>query len=439
MEPTVGRRCPERFLIAGNQFEDRSGHWRQCRGLLNSIRCPPVPLQPKPNIPRSLSNEDSAMRFETKSVHTGVHKDSQYNSVITPIYASSTFYWDNLEDSCGYDYTRSGNPTRDALQENLAALEGGTGCAATCSGMAAVHCAMSLFGPGDHIVVPADVYGGTFRLISQFLTEKGLQFTFVDMTDLQAVRDSVTPDTKGMWIETPSNPMMKVIDLARVVEIARANSVLTLCDNTFLSPYLQRPFEFGVDVVVHSTTKYINGHSDVVGGAVIAKDAALSERLSWICNAAGMTCSPFDAWLVLRGVKTLGCRMEAQQRGAQQLAEWLSQHPLVETVYYPGLESHPQHELAKSQQSGFGAMLSFDVKDGRPVAERVCLKSKLFDVGVSLGGIESLISFPVTMSHASMSPEGREAAGITEKTVRVSVGLEHPEDLIADLKQAFEV
>ncbi|MEO2036187.1 MAG: PLP-dependent aspartate aminotransferase family protein [Planctomycetaceae bacterium] len=377
------------------------------------------------------------MHFETKSVHTGVHKDTQFNSVITPIYASSTFYWNNLEESSGYDYTRSGNPTRDALQENLAALEGGTGCVATGSGMAAVHCAMSLFGPGDHVVVPADVYGGTFRLISQFLAEKGMTFTFVDMTDLTAVRDAVTEATRGIWIETPSNPMMKVIDLAGVAGIAKDHNVLTLCDNTFLSPYLQRPFEFGIDVVVHSTTKYINGHSDVVGGAVIAKDEDLAERIGWICNAAGMACSPFDAWLVLRGVKTLGCRMEAQERGAQKLAEWLEQHAEVETVYYPGLESHPQHALAKQQQDGFGAMLSFDVKGGRTAAERVCLNTALFDVGVSLGGVESLISFPVTMSHASMSEQGRAAAGITDKTVRVSVGLEHPDDLIADLQQAL--
>ena len=378
------------------------------------------------------------MHFETKSVHTGVHKDSQFNSVITPIYASSTFYWDNIEQSSGYDYTRSGNPTRDALQENLAALEGGIGCAATCSGMAAVHCAMSLFGPGDHVVVPADVYGGTFRFISQYLIEKGMLFTFVDMTDLKAVRDAVTSVTRGIWIETPSNPMMKVIDLAAVVKIAKETGIMTLCDNTFLSPYLQRPLEFGVDLVIHSTTKYINGHSDVVGGAVIAKTPELSERIGWICNAAGMACSPFDAWLVLRGVKTLGCRMEAQQRGAQRLATWLENHEAVETVYYPGLKSHPQHTLATQQQDGFGAMLSFDVKDGRPVAEQICLKTKLFDVGVSLGGIESLISFPVTMSHAAMSEEGRVAAGITDKTVRISVGLEHPDDLIDDLQQALK-
>jgi len=378
------------------------------------------------------------MRFETKVVHTGVHKDQQYNSVITPIYPSSTFYWNDLETNSGYDYTRSGNPTRDALNENLAALEGGVGCVTTSTGMSAVHCSMAIFNPGDHIVVPADVYGGTFRLFSQFLTEKGLSFTFVDMTDIDAVKAAVKPATKGFWIETPSNPMMKVIDLAAIVEIAKQKKAVTICDNTFLSPYLQRPLEFGVDVVMHSTTKYINGHSDVVGGAVISKDKELGDRMAWICNALGLACSPYDAWLVLRGVKTLGCRMDAQQANAMKIARFLDGHPLVETVYYPGLESHPQHELAKSQQHGFGAMLSFDVKDGRPVAERVCMNSKLFDVAESLGGVESLISFPVTMSHASMSPEGRQAAGITEKTVRVSVGLEHADDLIEDLKQALD-
>ncbi len=379
-----------------------------------------------------------SMKFETKCVHTGVHKDQQYNSVTTPIYPSSTFYFNDLESTSGYDYTRSGNPTRDALNENLAALEGGISCVTTSSGMSAVHCAMSLFNPGDHIVVPADVYGGTFRLIDEFLREKGLLFTFVDMTDLSAVSEAMQPSTKGVWIETPSNPMMKVIDLAAVVEIAKQQNALTICDNTFLSPYLQRPLEFGVDVVMHSTTKYINGHSDVVGGAVISKTQDVADRIAWLCNALGLACSPFDAWLVLRGVKTLGCRIEAQQRSAMKIARFLENHPLVERVYYPGLESHPQHELAQQQQDGFGAMLSFDVKDGRPVAEKVCMNSKLYDVGVSLGGIESLISFPVTMSHAAMSPEGRKAAGITEKNVRISVGLEHSEDLIADLKQALE-
>ena len=377
------------------------------------------------------------MNFETLCIHTGVHKDTQYNSVITPIYPTSTFFWNDLESNSGYDYTRSGNPTRDALQENLAALEAGAGCVATSTGMSAVHCAMAIFSPGDHIIAPADVYGGTFRLFDRFLTEKGLAFTFVDMTDLGAVAEAVRPDTRGIWIETPSNPMMKVIDLAGVVEIAKSADATTICDNTFLSPYLQRPLEFGVDVVMHSTTKYINGHSDVVGGAVIAGNEELATKIAWICNALGLACSPFDAWLVLRGIKTLGCRMDAQQANAMKIAEFLNQHNKVERVYFPGLPEHPQHELAQRQQKGFGAMLSFDVKDGRSMAEKVCMNSKLFDVAESLGGIESLISFPVTMSHASMSAEAREAAGISDKTVRVSVGLEHCDDLIADLDQAL--
>ena len=378
------------------------------------------------------------MHFETQCVHGGVHKDQQYNSVTTPIYPTSTFYWNSLESHSGYDYTRSGNPTRKALEENISALEGGVGCVATSTGMSAVHCAMALFSPGDHIVAPADLYGGSFRLFDKFLTEKGLSFTFVDMTKLDRVAAAFTPATKGVWIETPSNPLLKVTDLNAVVELARKHQALTLVDNTFMSPYLQRPFEFGVDVVMHSTTKYINGHSDVVGGCVVSRTPELARKIAWICNALGLACSPFDAWLVLRGIKTLGCRMEAQQSNAMKIAAYLETHPLIERVYYPGLASHPQHALAKLQQRGFGAMLAFDTKDGRPVAERVCMKTQLFDVAESLGGIESLISFPVTMSHASMTPEARAAAGITEKTVRVSVGLEHADDLVADLKQALD-
>lgn len=384
------------------------------------------------------SSEESVLRFETQCIHGGVHKDQQYNSVTTPIYPTSTFYWDTLEKNSGYDYTRSGNPTRTALEENITALEGGVGCVATSTGMSAVHCAMALFSPGDHIIAPSDLYGGTFRLFDRFLKEKGLSFTFVDMTHLDRVAAAFTPATKCVWIETPSNPLLKVIDLAAVSKLARQHSAVTICDNTFLSPYLQRPFDFGVDVVMHSTTKYINGHSDVVSGCVVSKSQEHAKKIAWICNALGLACSPFDAWLVLRGVKTLGCRMEAQQANAMKVARFLESHPLIERVYYPGLESHPQHALAKTQQRGFGAMLSFDTKDGRPVAERVCLKSRLFDVAESLGGIESLISFPFTMSHASMSPDARATAGITEKLVRVSVGLEHADDLLADLQQALE-
>lgn len=380
----------------------------------------------------------SDLHFETMCVHGGVHKDQQYNSVTTPIYPTSTFYWNSLESHSGYDYTRSGNPTRKALEENLAALEGGAGCVATSTGMSAVHCAMALFSPGDHVIAPADLYGGTFRLFDRYLSEKGLSFTFVDMTKPEQIQAAFRPETRVIWIETPSNPLLKVIDIAAVVALARQHNVMTICDNTFLSPYLQRPLDFGVDIVMHSTTKYINGHSDVVGGCVISRNPETAKRVAWICNALGLSCSPFDAWLVLRGLKTLGCRMEAQQASAMEIARFLEAHPLIERVYYPGLESHPQHQLARQQQRGFGAMLAFDTRDGRSVAERVCMKTRLFDVAESLGGIESLISFPVTMSHASMTPAARAAAGITEKTVRVSVGLEHCEDLIADLRQALD-
>jgi O-succinylhomoserine (thiol)-lyase len=383
------------------------------------------------------SDPTDPLHFETRCIHGGVHKDQQYNSVTTPIYPTSTFYWNSLESHSGYDYTRSSNPTRKALEENIAALEGGAGCVATSTGMSAIHCAMALFSPGDHVIAPADLYGGTFRLFERFLKEKGLQFTFVDMTHIDRVAAAFQPHTKAVWIETPSNPLLKVIDIAAVTALARSHHATSICDNTFLSPYLQRPLEFGVDIVVHSTTKYINGHSDVVGGCVVSASGETAKRIAWICNALGLACSPFDAWLVLRGVKTLGCRMDAQQASALRIARFLEQHPLVERVYYPGLESHPQHQLARQQQKGFGAMLAFDVRDGRPVAERVCMNSKLFDVAESLGGIESLISFPTTMSHASMTPEARAAAGITEKTVRISVGLEHPEDLINDLAQAL--
>jgi len=379
----------------------------------------------------------SPLQFVTRCVHGGVHKDQQYNSVTTPIYPTSTFYWDSLETNSGYDYTRSSNPTRKALEENLAALEGGAGCVATSTGMSAVHCAMALFSPGDHIIAPADLYGGTFRLFDRYLTEKGIQFTFADTTNVGKVASAFRPETKGLWLETPSNPLLKVTDLQAMVDLAKQHQCLTICDNTFLSPYLQRPLDFGIDIVMHSTTKYLNGHSDVVGGCVIAKTEDHAKQIAWICNALGLACSPFDAWLVLRGVKTLACRMDAQQSTAMKIAEFLNQHAMIERVYYPGLPSHPQHELAKRQQRGFGAMLSFDTVDGRPTAERVCMQSKLFDVAESLGGIESLISFPMTMSHASMSPEARKNAGITDKTVRISVGLEHADDLIADLAQAL--
>jgi O-succinylhomoserine (thiol)-lyase len=378
------------------------------------------------------------MHFETRCVHVGVNKDSAYNSATTPIYPTSTFCWDSLESNKGYDYTRSANPTRRALEENIAALEGGIDCRATSTGMSAITTTMHFFKPGDHIIAGHDIYGGTFRLFHDIYSQNGLNFSFVDMGDIENVRNAVTPNTKGIWIETPSNPLLRVVDIAAVVGVARDAGAMTIADNTFMSPYLQRPFEHGVDVVIHSTTKYLNGHSDVVGGCVVTRDDERAERIAYIVNALGLACSPFDAWLVLRGIKTLGPRMQAHERAAMALARMLEEHPRVGTVFYPGLESHPQHELARRQQDGFGAMLSFEVQGGRDAAERVLTTTKLFLMAESLGGVESLVSYPDTMSHASMTLEARRAAGITENTIRVSVGIEHPDDLIADMKQALE-
>ncbi len=378
------------------------------------------------------------MHFETRAVHTGVNKDTAYNSCITPIYPSSTFYWDDLNTNKGFDYTRSGNPTRQAMEENIASLEGGIDCKATCTGMAAITAAMHLFQPGDHIIAGNDIYGGTYRLFADVLTGMGLKFSFVRMGNPDNVRNALTPQTKAIWIETPSNPLLNLVEIAAVTEIAKHHGCITIADNTFLSPYLQRPFEHGVDIIIHSTTKYLNGHSDVVGGCVVTRDEEYKERVAYLVNALGLACSPFDAWLVLRGVKTLGPRMEAHQRGAMALAHMLDEHPAVERVYYPGLESHPDHELAKRQQSGFGAMLSFDVAGGRSAAERVFEKVTLFALAESLGGVESLIEYPDTMSHASMSEAARLEAGITEKTIRVSVGIEHPDDLIADMRRGLD-
>ena len=377
------------------------------------------------------------MHFETRCVHTGVDKDSTFNSATTPIYPTSTFRWDDLKTHRGFDYTRSGNPTRRALEENLTALEGGIDCRATCTGMAAITATMHLFKPGDQIIAGHDIYGGSYRLFDAVFRNMGIDFVFVPMGDPVQVRQAITPQTKCIWIETPSNPLLNIVDIAVMTQIAKSAGLITIADNTFLSPYLQRPFEHGVDIVVHSTTKYLNGHSDVVGGCVVTRRKEHAEKISYIVNALGLACSPFDAWLVLRGVKTLGPRMEAHQRGAMALAKFLDDHPRVNHVYYPGLPDHPQHQLAQRQQSGFGAMLSFDVEGGLPVVEHVISRLKLFQLAESLGGVESLIEYPDSMSHASISEAARRAAGITDSTLRVSVGIEHPDDLVADFAQAL--
>lgn len=377
------------------------------------------------------------MRFTTKAIHTGVNKDAAYNSVMTPIYQTSTFRFEDIGTTKGYDYTRTSNPTRRALEENIAALEGGAGAVAVATGMAAIATTLHLFKSGDHIVVTHDCYGGTDRIMRTYQEQFNIAISYVNMQNPENLRKALRPETRGVWIETPSNPMLNILDIRALAFIARQHGALSIVDNTFLTPVNQRPFELGVDVVVHSTTKYLNGHSDVVGGAVVAKDQSLAERIAYLCNALGQGQAPFDAWLVMRGIKTLVPRMALHETNARAVAEYLAGHPRVSKVYYPGLSTHPHHALAKAQQTGFGGMVSFDVRGTIDDVHRLLRGVKIFALAESLGGVESLIDHPQTMTHASMDAELRKEAGITETTIRLSVGLEDVQDLIEDLEQAL--
>jgi cystathionine gamma-synthase len=378
------------------------------------------------------------MRQQTIAVHTGVNKDSAFNSVITPIYQTSTFQFEDIGKTKGYDYTRTANPTRTALEENLCALEGGVLARAVASGMAATTTILHFFKSGDHILCTNDCYGGTERVLRTYAELFQFQVTYVDMKNLDAVRSAIQPNTKGFWIETPSNPLLNIVDIKALCELAHGHQAIAIVDNTFMSPVNQRPFELGADIVMHSTTKYLNGHSDVVGGAIIANSAELAERLRYLANALGVGQSPFDSWLVLRGMKTLVPRMKMHETNAGAVATFLEKHPAVKKVNYPGLESHPRHELAKRQQYGFGGMVSFEVNGGMEKVNSVLRSVKIFAVAESLGGIESLICHPVTMTHASMNPVLREQAGINERVIRLSIGIEDVQDLIEDLDQALK-
>jgi cystathionine gamma-synthase len=379
-------------------------------------------------------------RLATQCVHAGVQPDPAYGAVMPPIYQSSTFAFRDVCTNAGYDYTRSGNPTRAALEEAIALLEGGSGATCTTTGMSAVVVALNLLPAGSHLICTIDCYGGTFRALEHAKAAYGLQVTYLDLADLRAVASAFRSNTRMVWIETPSNPLLRLTDIRAVASLARAGGALAVVDNTFLSPVLQRPFRFGADLVVHSTTKYLNGHSDVVGGAVVAApgQVALLQRIQGMNNLLGTSQSPHDCFLVLRGLKTLLLRMKAHEEGAQAVALFLASHPAVAKVHYPGLPGHPQHALARAQQAGFGGMVSFELADGRrDRVDHVLRTLRWFTLAESLGGVESLVAHPASMTHASMTPEARLRAGITDGVIRLSVGIEAPEDLVADLDQAL--
>jgi cystathionine gamma-lyase len=383
------------------------------------------------------SEGESVVRFETLAVHAGQKPDPAYGAVMTPIYQTSTFAFKGVNQPGKFDYSRSGNPTRKALEDCLAALEGGTHGFALATGMAAEATAVAMFGTGDHILVHDDLYGGTYRLLTKVVTRFGVDIDFVNMRDLEALQRALRPNTRILWTETPTNPLMNLLDLKAIADIARGRGVLTLCDNTFLSPYFQRPLDLGIDIVLHSTTKYINGHSDVVGGALITKNPQLAEQIGFLQNAMGTCAGPQDCFLVLRGIKTLALRMEVHNANALGLARWLEQHPKIKAVLHPGLESHPQHALAQRQMTGYGGTFSFRVKGGKEEAFRLLGNVQIFTLAESLGGVESLIEHPSTMTHVSMPEEVRQSIGITDDLIRISVGIEHQEDLKADLEQAL--
>ncbi len=377
------------------------------------------------------------MKFRTRSIHAGQGPDPAYGAVMTPIYQTSTFAFRGVNQPGPFDYSRSGNPTRKALEDCLAALENGRAGFAFATGMAAETTLLSGFAPGDHLVVHNDLYGGTYRILTAVMAERGIESTFVDLRDVPALEAAIGPRTKAVWTESPTNPCMNLLDLAAIASTARAHNVLTICDNTFLSPYFQRPLELGIDVVLHSTTKYINGHSDVVGGALVVNDAALAERIAYLQNALGTCASPFDCFLVLRGIKTLAVRMEEHNRNALAIARWLEEHPKVARVHHPGLESHAQRALARKQMSGFGGTFSFRLRGGQAEVFRFLGGLHLFTLAESLGGVESLIEHPATMTHVSVPAPARDAMGITPDLVRISVGIEDVEDLTADLENAL--
>ncbi|MBX9721545.1 MAG: cystathionine gamma-synthase [Candidatus Obscuribacterales bacterium] len=383
------------------------------------------------------SDRSRKVKFSTKAIHAGQDPDPTSGAVTTPIYQTSTYVQDELGKHKGYEYARTQNPTRSALEACLASLENGKYGLAFGSGLAATNTVMNLLSKGDHVVVGDDVYGGTYRIFDKVFTRYGVTFDFIDARDPANFEKAIKPETKLLWIETPTNPMLRLADIKALSEIARKKKIISVVDNTFASSYLQRPLDLGSDVVVHSTTKYLGGHSDVVGGAIVTSNNEIYENLKFHQNAVGAVPGPFDSWLVMRGLKTLSLRMREHCKNAEAIAKHLEKHPAIEKVVYPGLSTHPQHELAKKQMDGFGGMVSCVVRGGLENARTVLNNTKLFALAESLGGVESLIGHPATMTHASIPKEIREERGVVDGLIRLSVGVEDVDDLIEDIDNAL--
>lgn len=375
--------------------------------------------------------------FETRAIHAGQAPDPTTGAIMTPIYLSSTYVQESPGVHKGYEYSRTSNPTRKAYEDCLANLESGQHGFAFASGCAASTTALHLLRAGDHVIACDDMYGGSFRLMDKVIRHNGIEFSFVDLTNVENFKASIKSNTKMVWIETPTNPTLKLIDIRKTADIARERGILSLVDNTFMSPYFQRPLELGADIVLHSTTKYINGHSDIVGGALIVSNGKIAEKLAFLSNSMGGVASAFDAFISMRSLKTLALRMRQHEKSAIEIAKFLRGHSKVERVVYPGLESFPQHELAQKQMHGFGGMITFYLKGGLNEARQLLESVKVFSLAESLGGVESLIEHPAIMTHASIPPENRKALGIDDSMVRLSVGVENLEDLIGDLEDAL--
>jgi cystathionine gamma-synthase/cystathionine gamma-lyase len=383
-------------------------------------------------------SKERDLRFETRAIHAGQEPDEATGATIVPVYQTVTFTQEAVGQHRGFEYSRSGNPTRAALEACLASLEGGRFGFAYASGMAAISGVMQLLSAGDHVVVADDLYGGSYRLFTQVMPRFGVRFSFVDATRIEEIDKACQPETRMLWIESPTNPLLRLVDIAACGEIARRRGVQLVVDNTFATPFLQNPLALGASITLHSTTKYIGGHSDVIGGAVVVDDEETARKLQFTRNATGGVPGPWDAWLTLRGAKTLALRMREHERNAAAIAQFLATRREVAKVYYPGLPDHPGHELARRQMRGFGGMLAIELRGGAAAAKRLCESTRLFALGESLGGVESLIGYPFTMSHGAFPAEEKRRKGLSEAVVRISVGIEHADDLRADLAQALE-